>query len=147
MKKKILMRGALGLPLGISLGYVITILGSLVWASGYYSPCVPELVDIMGSEISAVVLQTVLCGLLGVVFGASSVIWEIEKWSIAKQTGIYFLVAAVVMMPVAYLSHWMEHSVKGFLKYFGVFTAIFIVIWLVQYVFIRRDVKKMNAGL
>ena len=147
MKKKILMRGALGLPLGISLGYVITILGSLVWASGYYSPCVPELVDIMGSEISAVVLQTVLCGLLGVVFGASSVIWEIEKWSIAKQTGIYFLVAAVVMMPVAYLSHWMEHSIKGFLIYFGVFTAIFIVIWLVQYVFIRRDVKKMNAGL
>lgn len=147
MKKKILMYGARGVPIGISLGYIITILVSWNYGQGYYSPCVPELVDSVGTEISAVILQTVLCGLVGAAFGAASVVWEIESWSIAKQTGIYFLVAALVMMPVAYFSYWMEHSVKGFLSYFVFFTAIFIVIWLVQYVSMRRDVKKMNDRL
>lgn len=147
MKKKIWMRGVLGLPLGIAIGYVITILGSLGWGQGYYSPCVPELIVVMGNEIRAVVLQTVLCGLLGVVFGAGSVIWEIEQWSIARQTGTYFLVAAAAMMPVAYFSYWMEHSVRGFLIYFCIFTVIFIVIWLVQYMFMRRDVNRINSKL
>ena len=45
MKKKIILRGALGFPLGIAVGYVITICTSLIWADGYYSPCVPELIE------------------------------------------------------------------------------------------------------
>lgn len=147
MKKKIWMRGALGLPKGIAIGYVLTILESLGGEQGYYSPCVPELIAVMGNEIRAVILQTVLCGLLGMVFGAGSVIWEIERWSIARQTGTYFLVAAAAVIPVAYFSYWMEHSVRGFLTYFCFFTVIFIVIWLVQYMFMRRDVNRINSKL
>ena len=90
MKKKIIKRSLLGFPLGITMGHLITILISLGWANGYYSPCVPELISIMGNEINAVILQTILCGILGVGFAASSVIWEMDSWSIVKQTGIYF---------------------------------------------------------
>lgn len=78
MKKKIIMRSLLGFPLGIAMGYLITILISLCWANGYYSPCAPELISVMGNEINAVILQTVLCGILGTGFAASSVIWEME---------------------------------------------------------------------
>ena len=77
MKKKIIKRSLLGFPLGITLGCLITILISLGWANGYYSPCVPELIEIMGNEINAVILQTILCGILGTGFAAGSVIWEI----------------------------------------------------------------------
>lgn len=147
MKKKVLFRTVLGFPIGIAIGYVITILISLVWGQGYYSPCVPELIRIMGNEIHAVILQTVLCGLLGVAFAASSVIWEMENWSLVKQTGIYFLIISVVMMPVAYFTHWMEHSVRGFLIYFGIFAAIFIAIWLIQYAIGKHTVRKMNSKL
>ena len=147
MKKKVLFRSVLGFPIGITVGYVITILISVGWGQGYYSPCVPELIRIMGNEIHAVILQTVLCGLLGVVFAATSVIWEMENWSLVKQTGIYFLIISVVMMPVAYFTHWMEHSVRGFLIYFGIFAAIFIAIWLIQYAIGKHTVKKMNSKL
>ena len=75
MKKKIISRSALGFPLGIAIGYIITIFISLGWANGSYSPCVPELVSVMGNEIYAVILQALLCGLLGAGFAASSVIW------------------------------------------------------------------------
>ena len=89
MKKKIIKRSLLGFPLGITMGYLITILISLGWANGYYSPCVPELISLMGNEINAVIFQTILCGILGVGFAASSVIWEMDSWSIVKQTGIH----------------------------------------------------------
>ncbi|MEG0693772.1 MAG: DUF3021 domain-containing protein, partial [Oscillospiraceae bacterium] len=113
MKKKVFLRGLFGFPLGISIGYIITIFISLAFAKGYYSPCVPVLAELMGNEINAVILQATLSGLLGSAFAASSVIWEIENWSIAKQTGIYFLVISLVMMPIAYFTNWMKHSVLG----------------------------------
>ena len=116
-----LFRSLLGFPLGITMGYLITILISLGWANGYYSPCVPELISIMGKEINAVILQTVLCGILGTGFAARYVIWEMDSWSIVKQTGIYFSIISVIMLPIAYFEYWMEHSVVGFLIYFGIF--------------------------
>ncbi len=147
MKKQIVLRGVLGIPVGITIGCLITIVVSLGWGQGYYSPCVPELADMMGNEINAVVLQTLLCALLGAAFGACSVIWEIESWSIVKQTGIYFLIISVVMLPTAYFLYWMEHSVAGLLSYFGIFAGIFIVIWLTQYLIVMRKVKKLNAKI
>ena len=110
MKKKILLRGMLGFPLGLAMGYLITIFISLIESDGRYYPCVPELAAIMGNEIHAVLLQAVLCGILGLGFGACSVIWDIENWGIAKQTGIYFSIISVIMLPIAYILYWMEHS-------------------------------------
>lgn len=147
MKKKILLRGISGFPLGVAIGYLITIIISLIWANGYYSPCVPELVVMMGSEINAVLLQAFLCGILGMGFAASSVIWEMEDWGIVKQTGIYFLIVSIIMMPIAYVTFWMEHSLKGVASYFGIFVLIFVVIWIVQYIRGRYNVKKMNEAL
>ena len=125
--KKIIMRSLLGFPIGIAIGYLITILISLGWANGYYSPCVPELISVMGNEINAVILQTVLCGILGIGFAASSIVWEMDKWSTGKQTRIYFLIISVIMLPIAYFAYWMEHSVVGFFIYFGIFVLIFAI--------------------
>ncbi len=147
MKKKIVLRGIFGFPTGIAIGYLITIFISLGWANGYYSPCVPELISAMGNEINAVVLQALLCGLLGAGFAASSVIWEIENWSLIKQTGIYFMIISVIMLPIAYFTYWMEHSVVGVLSYFGIFALIFALIWMIQFVIGKHNVKKMNQNL
>lgn len=147
MKKKIVLRSILGFPLGLALGYLITIIISLILANGYYSPCVPELIAMMGSEINAVLFQALLCGILGSGFAAASVIWEMEEWGLVKQTGLYFLTVSVIMMPIAYVARWMEHSIKGVLIYFGIFFIIFAVIWIMQYVIAKRNVKKLNEIL
>ncbi len=147
MKKKIILRGILGIPIGITIGYLITIFISLGLANGYYSPCVPELISMMGSEIRAVIVQSVFSGILGAGFAASSVIWEIDHWSLVKQTGIYFAIASLLMLPIAYLAYWMEHSVVGFLSYFGIFILIFAMIWAIQFAIGKYNVKKMNEKL
>ncbi len=147
MKKKLLLRGMLGFPLGLAMGYLITIFISLTVSDGRYYPCVPELAAVMGNEINAVLLQAVLCGILGTGFGACSVIWEIENWGIVKQTGIYFSIISVIMLPIAYVSYWMEHSLKGILGYFGIFVLIFAAVWIVQYTAAKHNVRKMNETL
>lgn len=147
MKIQIIKRGLLGFPLGIAIGYVITIVISVIWAEGYYSAVTPELMEIMGSEINAVILQTVLCGIIGSGFAMASVIWEIDSWSLIKQSGIYFAIASVVMLPIAYFTNWMEHSVTGILSYIGIFIAIFIFSWLIQYFVLKSKINKMNKGI
>ena len=147
MKKQILLRGMLGFPLGLAMGYLITIFISLTVSDGRYYPYVPELAAVMGNEINAVLLQAVLCGILGTGFGACSVIWQIESWGILKQTGIYFSIISVIMLPTAYVSYWMEHSLKGILSYFGIFVLIFATVWIVQYAAARHNVRKMNETL
>ncbi|MGL4605915.1 MAG: DUF3021 domain-containing protein [Eubacteriaceae bacterium] len=147
MLKKIFYRGLLGFPQGIALGYVITIFISLIHGQGYYSPCIPSLVETMENEINAVILQALLCGLLGTTFASCSVIWECDNWSIVKQTSLYFFITALVMLPIAYFTNWMEHSFIGFITYSIIFVFIFIVIWLLQYFIWKHKIKLINEKL
>ena len=77
----------------------------------------------------------------------ASVIWEMDGWSLARQTGIFFSVACVIMLPIAYAANWMEHSFSGLLSYFGVFSAIFLIVWLAQVAAWKRRIRKMNDSL
>lgn len=147
MKKEIMKRSLMGFPIGITIGQFITILISLKWGNGDYSPYVPELASAMGSEIHAIILQSILCGILGMGFAAASFIWQIDHWSIVRQTGIYFLTISIIMLPIAYFAYWMEHSLVGFLSYFGVFVFIFVILWVITYVMGRYNVKRMNGKL
>ena len=142
-----LTRGLLGIPLGIAIGFIITLIISGIYGNGEYLSARPELIAEMGSEINAVLLQTGLSALVGMAFAAGSVIWEMEDWSHAKQTGIYFLVTALVMLPVAWFARWTERSFKGIAIYFGTFVVVFIIIWAIQYFFWRQKIKKMNEKL
>ena len=142
MKKKVLQRGLFGIPTGIAIGYVIT-----VWGDGSYYPCVPAFVDAMGSEIRAVVVQTVLCGLVGMVYAAGSVVWEVDRWSLAGQTAAYFLITLGSVLPVAYAAYWMERSVAGVLGYVAIFCAIFAGIWIAQYLGWRAKINRINKKI
>ncbi len=147
MKKKLLQRIALGLPVGILLGYLITLLISLCLGEGTYVACVPALTEQMGGELNAVLFQALLCAILGAGCAASSLIWELDRWSIARQSGTYFLCLALLMLPIAWLAHWMEHSLSGFLGYFALFFGIFVITWLAQYGAIRAHIRKINQQL
>ena len=147
MKKKMIQRGLLGFPLGIAIGFVITVIISMCIGDGSFYPVTPELIDTMKNELNAVILQTILCGILGTGFAMASVIWEIDSWSLAKQSGIYFAIACVIMFPISYFANWMPHSTAGILSYVGIFVAIFLAAWAAQYSVWKRKIKKMNEGI
>ena len=127
--------------------YLITIGVSLVIGDGNYYPCVPALAQRFGNELTAVVVQMALGAVLGAGFAGASMIWEQDDWSLLKQTGIYFAITSVLMMTIAYICEWMEHSVRGVLIYFGIFFAIFVVVWLVQYAIWKARISKIKRKL
>lgn len=147
MKKEWIRRGLLGFPLGVALGFAISI-GISAWiGDGSFYPVTPQLTEAMGSELNAVVVQTALCGVMGAGFALASVIWEMDCWSLAKQSGVYFAAACVLMLPIAYVTNWMEHTVSGVLAYVGIFAGIFAVVWLIQYAAWKYWIRKMNDRL
>ena len=147
MKKQMILRGLFGFPVGIAIGYVITIMISAVWGKGFYLAATPQLINALGNELNAVILQALLSGVVGTGFAMASVIWELDHWSIAKQSGVYFLVISIILLPIAYVTHWMEHSLSGFLSFFAMFLAIFMITWIIQYFVWKNNVKKINEGV
>lgn len=145
MKKQLINRGLLGFPLGIAIGFVITVMISMTKGDGVFYPVTPELIETMGNELNAVILQTVLCGIMGTGFAMASVIWEIDSWSLAKQSGIYFAIACVVMFPIAYVANWMKHDTISILLYIGIFIIIFAIVWLLQYFVWKSKINKLNV--
>lgn len=144
MKKQIVKRGLVGFPIGIAIGFVITLIISVCIGDGLYYPVTLELIGSMGNELNAVILQTVLFGIMGSGFAMASVIWELDSWSLAKQSGVYFMLACISMFPIAYITNWMKHSVTGVLSYVGIFIVIFVTVWIAQYLSWKHKIKRMN---
>lgn len=145
--KKIVSRVLYSFPIGISCSVGISLLLSLIFGEGKYYPFASPLVSFTGSEVKAMLMQTILSGILGSVFGGMSFIWEIERWSILKQTAVYFFFVSIPMMGISYLLYWMEHSLSGFLLYFLIFVMVFIVVWLFNLAMYWIKIRKMNQNL
>lgn len=147
MKKKIIERAVAGFFVGIAIGQIISVLISLISGKGEFMVCAPGFAELIGNEAAAAAIQTLLCGVMGMGYAAASLIWESDKLNIAAQTGICFGIYALTLLPIAYFTNWMEHSVLGVLGYIGIFMASFVVVWLNQYFLLKRRIKAINAKI
>jgi len=146
MKKKILFRSFFGAPIGVTISLMITVIFSLCTGQGEYYPAPPALVDWCGgNETTAVIVQMICSMIVGAVCGGASVIWEIEKWNLLKQTLINFAVIAVPFFGLGYIMNWMPHHIYGALGYVGGFAGV--VMWCAIYFSIKAKLKKMNKQL
>lgn len=147
MKKTIILRSLLGAPIGLTISYLIPVFISLAMGDGNYYPIVPVLAEICGNEINAVLLQTVCSLLVGAVFGGASVIWQMEEWSLIRMTLTHLVICSAAMFPIAYLMQWMPHNLTGFLRYFGIFFAIYFFIWISQYSAMKKKIEQINRKM
>jgi len=147
MKKEILKRSLLGAPLGMAIGMVITIIISLTVGDGRYYAVVPELVNDMGNEINAVILQAVLSMIYGAAWAGASAVWDAEGWSLLKMTIVHLIIASAATFPIAYFARWMPHTLVGVLLYIGIFIFIYAGIWVSQYSAMKKRVKEMNEKI
>lgn len=147
MKKKVLLRCLLGAPLGLAISTTITIVISLTVGDGNYYPVVPELAAACKSEVSAVLLQAIFSLLYGAAWAGASAIWEMENWSLLRQTVTHLVICSLATFPVAYLMRWMKHTTGGILLYFGIFWVIYLVVWLSQYAAMKKRVAAINQKI
>lgn len=147
MKKKILSRSLVGAPIGLTICTLITIIFSLIYGNGEYFPTPHELIAACGSELKAVLLQTVFGMIYGAVWGGASVIWEMENWSLMKMTLCHLAVCSIASFPIAWILQWMPHSLLGAGIFFGIFFAIYAAIWCFQYAVSKRQIEQINSKL
>jgi uncharacterized membrane protein len=147
MKKIAIKRGLLGIPVGIALGYVITIIISFIAGDGAYYPVAPNLLVYFDNEINGVIFQTGFLAVMGFVQAAASTVWDRDDWSLIKQTVVHFFFMVLSMLPIAYLLHWMERSFRGFIIYFSFMVGTYIILWFVIFSFWKYKMDKINKRL
>lgn len=145
--KKALLRGLLGAPIGVTIGYAITILISLIVGNESFSPVVPAFQEAVGTQTQAVAVQFILLCLMGFLFALASCIWEVERWSLTRQTVLHFLTITLATLPIAWACRWADHLPGGILGYFGIFFLIYLLIWVSVSLSVRRKIRSANAKL
>lgn len=144
MKKKIILRCLIGAPIGLSISFIITLIISAMINKGEFYPVVPQFTIICGNELNAVIIQS-LCSLLyGAAFAGASVIWEVESWSLLKQTVLHCIIISSSMFPIAYCMYWMSHNVLGIAIYIFIFFFIYFFIWFSQYFAMKKKIQAFN---
>lgn len=144
MRKKILFCTLLGAPIGLTICTIISIIFSLIYGNGSYFPASHDLIAKCKSELNAVLLQTILALFYGAVWGGASVIWSMEHWSILKMTVTHLIICSVISFPIAYYMEWMPHNLFGACCFFGIFFAIYGMIWLSKYIYIKKQITQIN---
>ena len=140
MKKQVFLRSLLGAFVGCFIGVVIIVCISLAIGGGDMHVATPALLAQVGSEVGAFSLQMAAAMLIGAIWSGTSVIWEVERWSLLRQTLTHFLLCSVVCLPIAWAMDWMADQPGWYL--FG-FVAMYVGIWLINYLQIRRRVREI----
>lgn len=144
MKRMAWVRCLLGACLGISISTVIAIVVSAMLGDGTYYAVHPQLIQDMGSELAAVVLQTGVSVLYGAAWGGASLIWEREDWSLTRQTLTHLVICSLATFPVAYVMRWMGRDVMGVVSYFAIFLAVYAGVWGFQFARMKRRIACIN---
>ena len=78
--------------------------------------------------------STFFSGLIAFIVGAATVIYNIDQWSLTKQSIVHFLIMLATIYPILLFSGWF--SVSTFvdaLKVFGVFVLTGLVLWSIMF--------------
>lgn len=144
--KNLLSRIVGGFVIGVIIGQIVQILISLKLGQGEYMPVVEHFRSFFVSEMTAVIVQILLTGIIGVTFATSSLVFDIVKWSPLKQYIIHFCITALVWVPIVTLL-WMPKTFISTLIFFISFLGTYIVTWVIQYMISKNDIKQINAAI
>ncbi len=147
MKKMMLIRGLYGFPSGVTIGVFISLFVSWCIGDGRFYPVNPDLVAALGTEWTAVLVQLLVCGMIGMVGSAASVIWLIDHWSLARQSCLNFIILFMLIFLSGYFLSWFPLSLVSFIVFTLTFTLIFLIVWITEYLLLRHKIKNMNERM
>lgn len=125
--KKAVLLGLAGFAAGALIGVCFTLTGS--------------------SEFPESLLHILLGGIYGTVAMGSSVVYSVEKWSIARATATHFLLVFALYFLLAISVGWFRLNDPFFWAFIAVMVVAYVLIWLIQYLIYRRTIRAMNDDL
>ena len=128
MWKKAVQLGTLGYVLGVAIGMAFFLAGSN---------------EGLGKALPYILLS----GIPGGVSMGSSVIYGVEKWSIARATVTHFLITFACFYLISFALGWFRFGDSLFLIITAAMVIGYFVVWLVMYLAYKRQIRKINEGL
>lgn len=84
------------------------------------------------------------CLALGIYFGLSSLMFDIERWSRLKQTVIHGLTSIAVFLPIAIRLNWIPPDGAVFITCLLIFLTIYVLFWFSAWWYYKRLTQSMN---
>ena len=142
MLKKLLQRAVVG----FSATALIQMIVMFIIAQCGGSPVTKEFSACFSSDMAAVMVQLLLCCLIGVAFACAAALFEIERWSYLLQGAVHFAVTAAVWMPIMWICWRPTNAVTSLYAALG-WLLTYVINWFVQFLIYRNGIKKLNASI
>ena len=152
MWKKCLWRGAISFTTCVTVNVLILMAKTMstVRMTGdkqTLPDLVPEYAAHFENPFMALMVQTLLCGLIGFAFGAGSVIMDIARWSMIRQAVVHFVLTACVWVPVSIFCWGLGRYRISFICVFLGMLFTYTVTWTCQIIVCRKEVARINEQL
>lgn len=141
MKKKLLIRCALGFLLGMAAMVLVpALLNGEPIGSALYTD---ELLARTGSPEAAMIVSLLVMGLFGALCMGGTLFYKIESWPLSLATAAHYLMMALGYLIPNWLLCW-NMPLKLLLSVEGFMALGFAVIWLIMYLRYKREVLELN---
>lgn len=110
-------------------------------------PLVPSYAVHFSNSYIALIVQTLLCGLIGMSFGGCSVILDFERWSMIKQGIVHFLLTSIVWIPISVFCWGLGKYKTVYISILISFCFTYTVTWGTKILYYRKTTKKINQRL
>ena len=149
LKYKFILQFAIGFAMGMLICTIITsVIATASINDGNTYFCDPAFSRMFSNEIVAFLVQMIISGLFGAICMGGTIVYEIEEWSILKATAIHFVIAnGTFVITATILKWWNFDNILADLIYFGVVIIAYILIWLIQYMIYKIEVKKIKRSI
>lgn len=137
--KTAIKRALLGIPLGIAIATTI----QLIITAINWDMTTPEHYTTLAYYITAYVTS----GIIGATFAGTTIIFEIDSWSIIKQIIIHLIITSTVFIGCAIINKWTDTDFVSLAIYIGVFIVIYIIMFISIHQHYKKKIKKINEQL
>ena len=136
-----------GIPSGILIGLITSLIFS--WQAGYgiFYPGPPAFMSLFNNELEALTAALVLWSIVGMMFSISSLIFEKLEWSILKQTSLHFLCTYTGLLALNVFLNWFDYTLGNVAEFTLTFMIIYAVVWSVSMIRVKKSLDQINQRL
>ena len=117
---------------------------------GYIAGCLIGLCFTLQSEnftLASALPHILLGGIPGAITMGTTVVYDIEKWSLLRATVTHFLIVMGVMLLACFVLKWFEPGSAAFRIMLAAEAIGYLIVWLILYQCYKAKVRKLNELL
>ena len=131
--------------IGVGIGSILSLVFSLI--HGEYTPGVPEFLDSFSNTNKAMIVQTIIFIVLGILQGfASEIFKNVDEQNFKTIFLKHYLLIMLPLLLAGYYLKWFV-GLKTLMLMLVFSSFLYALIALVSYLSVRNDIKKINSKL